>query len=106
MSDAISNIGKASEAHPDIQKGNKNNEDAGKDFITNNVRIWVIIPLLFFHVVGLGALIYFAAVFLDPSRAIEASQWTWPALIAAFAGLPFAFATNARTLVSALGGGN
>lgn len=92
--------------HQNAEAGNENDENVGRGFVsTITIKNWIIIPLLCFHVAGFVTLVVLVFVFLGREHP-QYYQFVWPALIIAFAGLPFAFASNVKTLVSALTTGN
>ena len=97
---AMGKIGKGSTKHPSTEKGNINKETAGTGYIATTTKLWIITPILSFHVAGFIVLLYLAAIFLDSED--DVYQWAWPALIVALAGIPFGFASNVKKLADAL----
>lgn len=69
----------------------------GKDGITRNVKIWIIIPLLGFQIAGFVVLVVLCYVVL---KMPEPHPYALPALIIAFAGMPFGFASNVKSLIN------
>ena len=87
--------------HAMAHNKNPSGEKGGKDPITKSIKTWIIKPMLLFHMGGFTVLSIMTGFFLanEPS-----SPWAWPALIAAFAGLPFGFASNVKKLVESFTG--
>ncbi len=79
---------------------NPSNEPSGKDYLGFNVKIWVVLPMLLFH--GLGAVVLICLVFHFVYSPDPDPDYLWPALVTAFAGLPFSFATSIKKLVDAV----
>ena len=62
---AISKIGKGNAKHSDTEEKNKNKEDSGAGYIPTAAKLWIITPILCFHVAGFIVLLYLAATFLS-----------------------------------------
>ncbi len=79
----------------------QSNMSTGQDGLTRNVQLWIIIPTLTFNSFGLFMLMFITFHFIYSEPPV---QWIWIALITAFAGLPYGFASTIKRLISALPG--
>lgn len=79
------------------QQGNPSGAKSGLEYLTNKSVRWIVVPILCFHGAGFGMLMWLCVVFLGQGS--DVSPYLWPAIIAAFAGLPYGFATNIKKLV-------
>ena len=69
--------------------GNK----TSRDEVSTSVKRWVLIPIICFTAAGTGTLFYI--LYLLTTGSIN-SEFAWPAIIIAFAGLPSALATQVK----------
>lgn len=80
------------------QKSHNPYDDERDRDIPKSVKRWVLVPVICFTGAGTGALFYI--FYLLASGSIT-SEFAWPALIIAFAGLPSAVVTQVKNLMEA-----
>lgn len=81
------------------RRGNKANDENSRSGIPKSVRRWVLAPIIGFTIFGTGCLTYILVLFsIEPVP----SQWAWPALIIALAGLPSTYVINTKRWVDAV----
>ena len=83
----------------DFKAHNQDGSDTSRDNIPKSVRHWVLLPIICFTV--FGAVVLLIIFWLLVSGSIK-SEFAWPALIAAFAGLPSVLVTRVRGLMEAV----
>lgn len=98
--DAISNTLSKTSGYADTEADNTSGETGGKDYLTWNVKRWIVLPILMFHTVGFVVLLWLCFEFMYGAR--ETPPYVWPALIVALAGIPYGFAFNVKKLVDAI----
>lgn len=90
----------ASKGHGPALKENISGEPSGRDRLTQDVKTWVMKPVIGFQMAGFAALVWLSLEFFYSGREMPAYVWT--ALIVAFAGIPFGFATNVKKMMNAI----
>lgn len=96
IGDPISNINKVK--HESAQRQNPSGEPSGRDYLTPNIKYWIVLPALAFQTIGIIILVFITLHFFENH---PISPYPWLALIAALAGIPFGFAANIRKLIDA-----
>ena len=96
--DPLNLVTKGSETDPDTKIGNPSNSP-NPDHITENVKKWILKPVLILHFSGLIALTAISILIIGGY--VETTEWIWPAIIAGFTGIPFGFAANVKKITEA-----
>ena len=93
-------VSNGSTKHQPAQGGNPSDEQSGRDYLTWNVKRWIVTPVLCFQIFGLGMLTLLFFEFLYGQT--DPPALAWPVLIAAFAGIPFGFTVNIKKIMDAV----